>query len=167
MFDDSVDAIEISCQKYCSMLGCWYLRLLHTTMEKGNQCSLMKDILTAKFGEDAGIDFGNELQLVLVRNKQERDKIRQWLKTLPSNFWTSKACNVTANSDKCVYHEIDLLKYTFPLIKVDFVEAHSWIVENMPYQNFQIYSRFGSDVSVAFKRKEDAVSFKMVFGEYV
>jgi hypothetical protein len=54
---------------------------------------------------------------------------------------------------------------TFLVSGLDAGKVFSWLQENVQYQDYQFYSKFGDDVSLAFRNPEYATMFKLTFGD--
>jgi hypothetical protein len=54
---------------------------------------------------------------------------------------------------------------TFLITGLDAAKVFAWLQENVQYQDYQLYSKFGDDISLAFRNPEYATMFKLTFGD--
>lgn len=56
-------------------------------------------------------------------------------------------------------------KDTFLISHLALGTVITWLQENVTYRDYQIYNKFGSDISLGFRDAEHATMFKLVFGD--
>ena len=54
---------------------------------------------------------------------------------------------------------------TFLITELDHGKIFQWLQDNVTYSDYQIYSKFGEDISLGFRNSEYATLFKLTFGD--
>ena len=54
---------------------------------------------------------------------------------------------------------------SFFIKDMDYDKVFDWLQENVSYSNYQIYTKYGEDISLGFRDPEHATLFKLTFGE--